>query len=80
MEYLIIYCVTAQLAEIKKVTLAKVICDTIPDIKEIQKDVSLPQFSVSDYETLNKIETLLTGKLTWSFSSFFLFFFKCTSE
>ena len=26
------------------------------------KDVSLPQFSVSDYETLNKIETLLTGK------------------
>ena len=44
------------------------------------KDVSLPQFSVSDYETLNKIETLLTGKLTWSFSSFVLFFFKCTSE
>ncbi|XP_070196685.1 gamma-aminobutyric acid receptor subunit beta-like [Littorina saxatilis] len=25
------------------------------------KDVSLPQFSVSDYETLNKIEQLLTG-------------------
>ena len=50
------------------------------------KDVSLPQFSVSDYETLNKIETLLTGKLTWSlffllfFSLFFVFFFKCTSE
>ena len=32
-------CLTAQLAEIKKVTLAKVICDTNPEIKEIQKDV-----------------------------------------
>ena len=38
-EYLIFNVVTAQLAEFKKVTLAKVICDTIPDIKEIQKDV-----------------------------------------
>ena len=45
------------------------------------KDVSLPQFSVSDYETLNKIETLLTGKLTWSFCvCLFSSFFKCISQ
>ena len=25
------------------------------------EDVSLPQFSISDYETINKIEELLTG-------------------
>lgn len=34
-------------------------------------DVSLPQFSVSDYETKNKIEQLLTGKASW-FSSLIL--------
>ena len=28
------------------------------------EDVTLPQFTLSEYETLNKIEKLLTGKPT----------------
>lgn len=41
-------------------------------------DVSLPQFSVSDYETKNKIEQLLTGKASW-FSSLILWHETCIS-
>lgn len=33
------------------------------------EDLSLPQFSISDYKTINKIEELLTGILTFLLSA-----------